>query len=557
MSVKRLQQWGTKTLLSVLVIFGSSFALRNPVQATEKISFRYGFLGRSISVSALEAFAREGTVDSSLRWYLEDVDPETQEEIRQALVISQDVLSPSELSQLLHTPMGEDMLTRTGRFILTGSGQNGSEAIRGALVVAATDPEGLSLLTFLKAFPTSELRIDLDRIVAEYRQASKVISQIDNLLASVKQTSETMAAQSPLDKGNLVDLRAEGPHPVNQETLMLEDFRRERSFPADLYYPADFNGIQGDIPVIIMSHGLGSTRDLFSTNAAHLASYGYFVVTPEHIDSNKDQQNAVLSWLEDELFKVSEFVNRPQDISFLLDELEQRNASEFDGRLNFDRVAAIGHSFGGYTVLALAGATIDFDRLDRLCGSDEAIIEEGLALLLSCRSQELLDSPETVEFITKGGLRDERISSVVTFNPVSNLFGKTGMSRIQIPVLMAGGVDDIAAPILTEQAEPFSWLTTPEKYLLVAERVSHNEELTKLIDQTFYAVNQSDEAVALDELDAKVNALLVAFSEIYLKGNETYRPFLSSAYLGTISQSSLPLHMTSDLDPSVLPETVE
>lgn len=548
---KALPRLALATILSLLpVSFG------NGVEAAERVSVRYGPLQRSISVASLEAFARDGSTDSTLRAFLRRVGPETQEGLRTALSATREV-SPAELSRLLHTPTGDAMLQYTGQVIRTGADQNGAVGIRGALVLGATQPEGLSLLSFLKAFPTQEVRLDLGLAVAQFRQATRAIEEVDAFLAQVQQLSEQESAGSAFDYGSLPDIRGQGPYAVSSQTVMLEDVSRDRSYPADIYYPQDLGQIEGSIPVVVLSHGLGSSRVLFGDFAEHIASYGILVALPEHIGSNKERQDRVRKWLDDELFDPSEFFDRPQDVSFLLDELERLNDAEFQGRLDTTKVGVIGHSFGGYTALALAGGTVDFDRVQRLCRLD-AGIDVGLVLLLTCRSLALQSSPEAVQLLTSGELQDDRVALVIAFNPVSNLFGETGMGRIQVPVVMAGGTDDIATPILREQAEPFTWLTTPEKYLIATERLSHNAALTTVINQAFYAVDESDENVEMTRVETRttVAALLLAFSQVYVAGNEAFRPFLNSAYLEASNQQGFPLHMTRSLPPDSVPQTL-
>lgn len=548
---------GVCTALLVLGFLSSPVAPQ-PARAAEDVSLWYNLLGRSVSVSSLEAFAEDGTLDSTLASYLRQVDPETREEIRKALVASREI-EPGELSQLLYTPMGRLMLEYAGQLIQTSSGQNGAGAIRGALVVAASQPEGLSLLSFLNSFPTQELRIDLTLGVELYREAEKAIDEINTFTEIVKQISEEEAAKVVVDFDSLPSLREPGPFSVSAQTIVLQDTARNRTYPADIYRPENVTDIEAEIPVMVISHGLGSSRAFFAEFAEHLASYGFVVAVPEHIGSNKAQQEAVIGWLDSELFKVSEFVDRPKDVSFLLDELERINISEFQGQLNLEKVGVVGHSYGGYTALMLGGATIDFDRVRQLCQFNTNIAV-GLAILLTCRSLELQQSnPETIQLLTEGDLQDSRVGLVMAFNPVSNLFGESGMSRIQVPVVMVGGVDDFAAPILREQAEPFNWLTIPERYLIVAERISHNSELSTLINRLFYSVDESDQNIELarEETRANVKAIILAFSEFFVAGNEDFKPFLTSAYLESINQDPFDLHLVRSLPPNSLPSTLD
>ncbi len=556
LGARKLFNKGIPKLLWVTLLLTAThcLALRPPsATATERVSIRYGLFGRSVSVSALADFARDGTTDRSLEWYLRNVDAETRDDLRRALTASRDI-NPSEFSQLLHTPEGESMLRFAGELIKTNSDQNGAKAIRGALVLAASRPEGLSLLTFLQEFPTPQLQLDLQLILSRYSQISRTVTEIDTFLDSVRQASQTAAANTPLAVESIPPLGETGTFSVSRQSLLLQDPSRDRTYPVDLYYPQVFAEVEGDLPVLVLSHGLGGTRERFVEFGDHLASHGFVVAIPEHIGSNKNQQEAVKRWLANELFQINEFVDRPLDISFLLDELERLNASDFEGRLNLTRVGVVGHSMGGYTALTLAGATVDIDRVNQLCrpGSN---IDVGLSLLLTCRLLELQDTPDVLQVLTQGDLRDPRVGLVMGVNPVSHLFGETGMSQIEVPVVMVGGTSDFAAPILREQAEPFSWLTTPDRHLLVVESISHNAEITTLINGAFYSIDEEELEISRQELRANIKAILVGFAQVYVAEDNNFQPFISSAYLEAISQDPFSFNMVQDLSPNLLPTT--
>lgn len=535
---------------SVAIGLLASLLTALPVRAAERITVTFGPLAQSIPLSSLEAFVKEGTVDAALRPFIRFLKPEAREELRQALGQHQPI-SASVLSQLLQDPMGEMMLQRTGRVVQTSAGLNGAQAIRSALVLAAAEPEGISLLAFLRHFPTPTVRLDANHILTIYRHSARFVRQTQAFVAATQQMSAA-AAEAAIALDRLADLRQPGPYAVVLQPLQLEDARRQRTYPADLYLPRPLSQLTA-IPVVVISHGLGSSRTYFRNFAQHLASYGFAVALPEHIGSNEAQKQAVMAWKAREVFLASEFLDRPLDVSFLLDQLEHYNQAELGGRLDLQRVGVAGHSFGGYTALALGGATIDFDHLANRC-QPTTIVATDLALLLECRALALQDSPQVVQQLAVQGVKDDRIKLIVAFAPVSNLFGQTGMGRVQVPTLILGGAFDVATPLIPQQAETFSWLTTPDRYLVIAEGVSHTSDLTQLMEQLFFATVESEAAFAASHawFQGNLKTLLVAAAATYLKQQPNFETYLGSGYINAISRDPFQLSLIRSLSPEQL-----
>ncbi|MEO1300576.1 MAG: alpha/beta hydrolase [Cyanobacteria bacterium J06636_16] len=374
------------------------------------------------------------------------------------------------LSQWLYSPIGELVLAGVGQLIQTEGRQNGQQAIRSAIILAVADPNGLSLINLIRFYPTEGVRLNLREILTLYRAVNTNIETTEQLVNAATQSSEAAAAADPaLDYAALPMLADTGQFEVEQRSLMLQDEQRDRTFPIDLYLPENFSAIPGPIPVMIFSHGYSDTRKNPQAIAAarKLAANGFVVALPEHIGSNKAYQENLARGLVQESFEAMEFINRPLDIRFLLDTLEQQNATEFQGRLQLDRVGLVGHSFGGYTALASAGATVDIEHLQQHCDLESDIEPDkvNIALLLECRALELLESPDAMQQLADGSLADERIGLVIALAPVSNLFGESGVGKIQIPVVIMGGAADVASPVALEQLTAFRGLTTSEKYL--------------------------------------------------------------------------------------------
>ena len=496
-----------------------------PLEAAQRIYFIYGPLNLSLGIDSLTQFAQEETVNKELAYYMgiAGVSDEQKAEFREALLKKAD-LDPVQLWRFFNTPTGEKILDRIGTLIAIQGGRNGKYALRGALVQAALDPkEGLTLLNFLRHLPTN-IQLNLAEIfqVAEYIEI--LTSGTTVIVEEMARLSDEEAQQkTPVDYGVLPDIRQPGKYGVAPEQVWkLTDKSRnpERTFKVLLYRPQQWR--EGKTPVVVLSHGLASRPEDFSDRAQQLASYGYLVALPQHPGSDSQHLQDMLEGYTGEIYSVNEFIDRPLDVSYLLDELQRRNQTEFGGRLDLDRVGVLGHSFGGYTALALAGATLDFENLQRVC--DRLLWEPNLSLLLQCRALEL--PRKTYNF------RDERVKAVFAINPVdSAIFGAEGLGQVTIPVFLGGGSNDPAAPVAIEQLKAFVWLNTPDKYLALVVGQAH-VNFTKL-DANAKALFDSLPNLTLPDqslIDQYDDALLVAFNEVYVVQNEDYRPYLRPAY---------------------------
>jgi len=150
---------------------------------------------------------------------------------------------------------------------------------------------------------------------------------------------------------------AAGPFTV--ETLKLEwhDAKRDRDVPVKIYFPKNATGA---CPVIVFSHGLGGTRDIYEYLGQHWASRGYVSVHVQHHGSDDAAwrgQSRPFESMRNATMNLSNIVGRPADISFALDELTKMNAQAgaLRGRLDMQRVGMAGHSFGAYATMAIAG----------------------------------------------------------------------------------------------------------------------------------------------------------------------------------------------------------
>ena len=544
----------------MLILLGLTTALlvATPVRATEKVYFSYGLLERSVSVASLEAYAENGTINPDLAFFLDFVSPADQEDFRNALT-TRHQLNPVTVSQIFYDPLGETALRYVGKLIQTGKRQNGLYALRSALILAAAESNGFTMLDVLRQYPTQGMRIDLAIALEAYRRGDEFLNQTNAAVAGIERLAQEESTQSnrPPTAGEVQDLRAPGPVQFSMQTITLVDTSRNRTYPADIYLPEMINAAPSSVPVAIISHGYGASRKDFADIAQHFASYGFVVALPEHIGSDTALQQAVLKGEASETLIPREFVDRPLDVSFLLDELERRNQSEWQERLNLQHVAMLGHSFGGYTALVVGGATADFANLHRHCDQDSFLANLDPALPFQCQALALESSPEAVQKLTQG-LQDPRVSLVIAANPVSStILGPQGLSKIQVPVVMIGSGYDVAAPFLPEQAYPFTWLTAPEKYLILVKGGSHIPQLTAAINRMLSPTISPEElAQDMKLLRGNAKAILLAFLEIYLNGRSEYQSYLQPFYLKTLTDPPFELSLIRSLTEEQLSEMI-
>jgi predicted dienelactone hydrolase len=535
-------------LLRSLKVFFSTASLllcSLPTQAAENVYVSFGLLEISVSVESLEKYAEEGTITPELAAYTRYLSEEQKQQLQEILNAPAE-LDTVAISQFLYSPQGEAILRQMGEIIDTKARQGGFYAIRSALILAAADEEGLTLLNFLKHFPTDGLRINSGRGFERLNQFTSFIKETNQAVALI----ERQALENSINALNAEEttfprnLRSPGTISYTRQTLNLVDTRRDslqentrfttREIPTNLYLPETSQRP----PLIIISHGLGSDRNTYSYLAEHLASYGFAVATIEHPGSNARQLQFLLTGLANEVSPPSELINRPRDIKFLLNYLEQN----YNTTINLDQVGILGQSYGAYTSLAMAGAEINYQQVTQRCETQGNPIALNFSVLLQCQLLRL--PPADYDF------GDPSIKAVFAINPLTSvIFGQEGLQEIEIPTLLVTGSDDTVTPALAEQIRPFTWLETSEKYLVLLKKGTH---FSTLAESTEEGVPVPEEAIGPDPAIAQnyIKALSIAFFKTYLdRRNQTnYENYLSTEYTDEISRSLMPIFLLEDLN---------
>jgi dienelactone hydrolase len=132
-----------------------------------------------------------------------------------------------------------------------------------------------------------------------------------------------------------------------------------RPVPLEVRVSAPATGT--NLPVVVFSHGNVWNLDGYAPLTAFWASRGFVVIQPTHLDSRRngfgfDHPVFPTIWTE-----------RIVDLTRILDQLDIIEAAVpgLAGRVDRNRIAATGHSWGGQTAQSLLGARI-FDEAGRV-----------------------------------------------------------------------------------------------------------------------------------------------------------------------------------------------
>ena len=273
--------------------------------------------------------------------------------------------------------------------------------------------------------------------------------RLEDLLATIVVRGRHFA-QRTIPPSDLGPAARFGPFPVGVKTLFLEDASRpdlgapgeSRPVTVEVYYPSTEAAVAGlpmdvvrvigidlattpafrdaaiapgTFPLVLFSHGNGGIRFQSFFFAAHLASHGFIVASPDHHGNT----------FVDQLIDVEDpdsATNRPLDMSFLIDQFTAFAAASgnfFEGAVDLDKIGMSGHSFGGYTTFALAGGAF------------------GL-----------------------GTFSEPRIKAILPQAPFSGSFEDAFFATITVPTLIVGGSLDETTPFPDNQQRPFDQLAS-------------------------------------------------------------------------------------------------
>ncbi len=215
------------------------------------------------------------------------------------------------------------------------------------------------------------------------------------------------------------------------EAILLRDTWAQQGLEA----VPDARRAAGRFPLVLISHGLYGRWTNYGWLAAALVAEGMIVALPTHPGT---------AWTDKESPETAKLWRRPQDLSRIIDHLTA--APGWREAVDADHIAAIGHSLGGFTVMAAAGARFDTARYRRYCAAHP---QRGDCRWYAAAGVErVAGAAAKLESIAA----DPRVTAVVSYDlGFTQAFDPASVAAIDIPVLVIGaGNHQAELPVAAE-----------------------------------------------------------------------------------------------------------
>ncbi|MFH6955196.1 alpha/beta hydrolase family protein [Pseudoalteromonas sp. XMcav1-K] len=248
-------------------------------------------------------------------------------------------------------------------------------------------------------------------------------------------------------------MSAQGNKVVAASTLQSNDldfFNKQTNQPVKVklwYLASDANcgatvclvESQNKRKIALISHGaFGSPIEMNWLGYA-LASQGWLVAGVAHYGESWVYGKETI-----DPSVLARFWQRPQEVSFALEQLT--NKGLFNLNIDTNNVLMLGHSAGGFTALALAGAKLEAGKSERYCALATAKNDK------SCAYNKQKTTPYTNDKISKisevqSHMLDKRIKAVISLDPaLGHAVNESSLMDVTVPTLVIGSVENDFLP---------------------------------------------------------------------------------------------------------------
>ena len=513
-----LGPWRCHWSVPLALVLAGWVATAAPALAAQRITARLGELERSVSVEALARFARDGEVDAELGVVLHRLKPEQLRSLRTALKVRAPVTAVM-VANFFTTALGQRILQQLVK-VLDRPPELASPAVSAALILAAARAaDGRpGLIDVLEAYPMQSLDVNLSAVLSLARQLSHDLNLDNQLFPAL----EALGAAQASSDFSLDGLAAQGPR-----RFSAEPFTFASSAGATIEALALLPEGQGRFPLVVLAPGLNTGINSLLYVGEHLASHGYAVATLDFPYTSGAAIKAVMQGTG-VIPDPNAWTGQPQNVSELIDQVQRR----WSERVDTDAVGVLGQSLGGYTVVALAGAPLDWGHLRQHCAAlaDPNQVVVNPAMIWQCQA------PGQV--VERQDFRDPRVRVAVAVNPVTTpIFSASSMAAVAVPLLVIAGSHDVFAPPLSQQLEPYTAIRQPESVLVLQRNGTHLSFLNGDAPLPAFLIGP-DRSLAQQDL----RGLSMAFFGRHLHQQRAASPLVPAAQAdGGVTMGVLPL----------------
>ena len=191
------------------------------------------------------------------------------------------------------------------------------------------------------------------------------------------------------------------------------------------------------LPLLLVSHGTGGSNTGHHPLAEALAARNYIVAALTHPGDNYQDRS---------LAADSRYFNdRPNQLVAMLDALLAD--PKWGATIDQNRIGAIGHSIGGYSVAAMVGARPDLTKLYEHCSTvkdDPSCVYRDPTVGVSSPTQSgyALAKEVSVDIAPP----DRRVKSVALLAPMGSVIASKTMEDIKASMLIIGAQHDEVLP---------------------------------------------------------------------------------------------------------------
>lgn len=249
---------------------------------------------------------------------------------------------------------------------------------------------------------------------------------------------------------------------------------------------------EGPFPLVVFSQGALCPKNMYAAVTDHWTSHGYVTIAPLHLDSESN------GFGFRDLGGVDLVMERIKDMTYVLDVLDdiESSAPGLPGKIDRERIAASGHSFGGQIALAMTG----LDMLDAKTNDPIAVADDryDVAVVLS------------------------------GVGPLPNI-AEGAFSRYQGPVYSSGGTKDLGA---TGGPTVYPWPWRMAAYFDTPPGDTYGVVLDEG-DHYYGGLICRESAGGAPDFEGLsiIRGTSTAFLDAYLKDDEMGKNFLSNADL--------------------------